>query len=182
MVMEFDSENIGTKKFSIEKKGYNQEEVSKYLEELAEEFNIKISKINELTQQIEELNFNLVEYQNIERKLRDSVLYFNESEQTRLQKSKEDAANIILEAEEQSKKIMQEAEEEAKSTRDTLLFLNEQKEIFTARLKIIIDSQEGMLLDLKNNNSAELQKSMAEAAAFRAQTELNVDKILEKLL
>ncbi|MCW8848684.1 MAG: DivIVA domain-containing protein [Melioribacteraceae bacterium] len=180
--MEFDSENIRTKKFSIEKKGFNQEEVSKYLEELAEEFNTQISKISDLTQRIEELNFSLVEYQNIEKQLRDSVIYFNESEQTRLQKSKDDAEKIIGEAEEKSKQIMQEAEEEAKSTRDTLLFLNEQKEIFTARLKIIIDSQEGMLLDLKNNNSAELQKSMAEAAAFRAQTELNIEKILEKLL
>lgn len=180
--MEFDSENIISKKFSIEKKGFNQEEVSKYLEELAEEFNTKISKINELTQRIEELNFSVAEYQSIERELRDSVIFFNESEQDRLQKSKDDASKILHEADEQSKVIIQQAEEEAKSTRDTLLFLNEQKEIFTARLKIIIDSQEGMLLDLQNNNSSELQKSMAEAAAFRAKTELNVDKILEKLL
>ena len=180
--MNFDSENIKNKKFSIEKKGFNQEEVSKYLEELAEEFSTQISKINNLSQRIEDLNFSLVEYQNIEKQLRDSVIYFNESEQTRLKKSKEEATNIVYKAEEQGKIIIQQAEEEAKSTRDTLLFLNEQKEIFTARLKIIIDSQEGMLLDLKNNNSAELQKSMAEAAAFRSQTELNVDKILEKLL
>lgn len=180
--MEFDSKNISSKKFSIVKKGFNQEEISKYLEELAEEFDAKISKIDELNQRVEELNFSLAEYQNIEKKLRDSVLFFNESEQKILQKTKEDSQKIISDAEAQSNKIIQQAEEEAKSTRDTLLFLNEQKEIFTARLKIIIDSQEGMLLDLRNNNSAELQKSMAEAAAFRAQTELNVDKILEKLL
>ena len=158
--MEFDSENIRSKKFSIAKKGFSQEEISKFLE----------------------LNFSLVDYQNIERELRDSVLFFNESEQIRLQKTKEDSQKIISDAEEKSASIISRAEEEAKATRDTLLFLKEQKEIFTARLKIIIDSQEGMLLDLKKNNSSELRKSMAEAAAFRAQTEFNVEKILEKLL
>ena len=180
--MEFDSENIRSKKFSIAKKGFSQEEISKFLEELAEEFDAKISKIDKLNQRVEELNFSLVDYQNIERELRDSVLFFNESEQIRLQKTKEDSQKIISDAEEKSASIISRAEEEAKATRDTLLFLKEQKEIFTARLKIIIDSQEGMLLDLKKNNSSELRKSMAEAAAFRAQTEFNVEKILEKLL
>ena len=180
--MEFDSEKIRSKKFSITKKGFSQEEISKFLEELAEEFDAKISKIDKLNQRVEELNFSLVDYQNIERELRDSVLFFNESEQIRLQKTKEDSQKIISDAEEKSASIISRAEEEAKATRDTLLFLKEQKEIFTARLKIIIDSQEGMLLDLKKNNSSELRKSMAEAAAFRAQTEFNVEKILEKLL
>ena len=180
--MEFDSENIRAKKFSIVKKGFNQAEVSQYLEDLADAFNEQIGEINELNLKIEELNYSLVEYQKIDEELRDSVLFFNESEKLRLQKDKQDAREIIIDAEEKSKTIIQNAEDEAKSTRDTLLFLNEQKEIFTARLKIIIDSQEGMLLDLRNNNSGELQKTMAEAAAFRTNTEINIDKILEKLL
>ena len=182
MSMEIDSENIITKKFNTERKGFSQTEVIKFLEELAEELNLKISKINELEQHIDELNLTLQDYRNIEKELRDSLLFLTESEKTKLLKTKEEAEAIIKQAETKSEKIIAEAEVEAQSTRDTLLFLKEQKEIFTARLKIIIDSQEGMLLDLKKNNSAELQKSMAEAAAYRANTEINIDKILEKLL
>ena len=64
-----------------------------------------------------------------------------------------------------------------------MIFLKEQHEILLTRLKIIIDSQEGMLEDFaKGNDAAHLQKSMAEAAAYKTKTEINIDTILEKLL
>lgn len=180
--MEIDPENIRAKNFSKDRNGFSKTEVLKYLDELADQFNLKLSKISELEQRIDDLSLSLQEYKNIEKELRDSLLFFTESEKSKLLRIKDEADAIINDAEDRSEKIIADAEVEAQSTRDTLLFLKEQKEIFTTRLKIIIDNQEGMLSDLRVNNSAELQKSMAEAAAFRANTEINIEKILEKLL
>lgn len=180
--MEIDPENIRSKNFEKDRKGFNQTEVLKYLDELAGQFDLKLSKISELEQRIDEMSLSLQEYKNIEKELRDSLLFLTAAEKSKLLKIKIEADAIINDAQDKSEKIIADAEMEAQSTRDTLLFLKEQKEIFTARLKIIIDNQEGMLSDLKKNNSAELQKSMAEAAAFRTNTEINIEKILEKLL
>jgi len=65
--------------------------------------------------------------------------------------------SIIAPAFNESKTIIDNAEEEFKSTRDTLLFLKEQKDILLIRLKTMIDNQDGMLEDfLKDNFSEDL--------------------------
>jgi hypothetical protein len=61
--------------------------------------------------------------------------------------------------------------------------LKEQKDILLIRLKAIIDNQDGMLEDfMKDDFSEDLQKTIAEAAAFKSKAEINIDSILERLL
>lgn len=181
--MEINRENIGSKEFNLEKKGYNKEEVKLFLTQLVDEIESVSLKNSYLENEVNELNSKIEEYLKIEKELRDAVLFFKESEKEALLRVEEKASKIIKQAEEKSVEIIINAENEAKSTRDTLIFLKEQGEIFIARLKIIIDSQEGMLNDLRaGSNSDALQKTMAEAAAFKANSELKIDAILEKLL
>jgi cell division initiation protein len=176
-------ENIDSKEFGIQKKGYNINEVKEFLTDIAVEFEDYNRKILELENTIEELSQSLSDYKNIDKDLRNTLIFLKESERDTLIKTQDQVESMIKEAENKSQEIITVAEKDAKSTRDTLLFLKEQQEIFLKRLKIIIDNQEGMLQDFtKGDNSAELQKNMAEAAAFKAQAEINIDSILEKLL
>lgn len=181
--MEINLQNIKTKKFTEERKGYKKDEVSSYLSVLADEFEKNIEKINILEDQVNELNVNLEEYRKIDEELRNTLISLNEPLNNSIVKAKDKAFVIIEEAEKKGEEIIYNVEEEAKSTRDTLLFLKEQQEIFVARLKIMIDSQEGMLNEFNDgNDTASLKKTMAEAAAFKQNVELNIDAILEKLL
>jgi len=181
--MSSDIENTERHEFSIAKKGYNKEEVSKYIAELLSELQDCTNKVTELEFEVDELKTHLEEYQKIDRDLRNTMIFLKESERDTIIKTQDQIDLMIKEAEEKKDDIIFKAEEEAKSTRDTLLFLKEQKEILVTRLKIIIDSQEGMLRDLsKGENTLELQKTLAEAAAFKVQAELNIESILEKLL
>ncbi|MCB0730416.1 MAG: DivIVA domain-containing protein [Ignavibacteriae bacterium] len=175
--------NIGLKEFTTEKNGYSQTEVKNYIKVLEEKFTQQEKIQAELKSQLEEIEKEISEYKSIEKELRESVSFFKDLEKETIRKTKDKISAMIQEAEDKSQNIIDLAEEEAKSTRDTLLFLKEQREILLVRLKIIIDSQEGMLNDfISGKVSDELQKSLAEVAAFKAQNEIKIDSILEKLL
>ena len=181
--MSEETENIESKNFSLEKKGYNKTEVDNFIKSLEENYTNLNDKIILIEKELAETKRKLDEYQQIDGQIKDTLIYLKESERSAIDKTREEVSKILSDAEKRGSKLIEEAEVEAKSTRNTLLFLKEQHEILIARLKIIIDSQEGMLVDFnKGNNSAHLQKSMAEAAAYKTQTELNIDSILEKLL
>ncbi len=183
LTMEHELENIISQEFKLERKGFNKTEVKEYLVKLAWILEENSSKITELENEVADLKTIVIDYQKIEKELKNSLVFLNESERDTLIKTKDQVSTMIKEAEISSAEIINNAENEAKSTRDTLLFLKEQKEIFITRLRIIIESQEGMLNDFRNGiNSAELNKTMAEGAAFKTQTEMNIDTILEKLL
>jgi cell division initiation protein len=181
--MEFDFKNIDTNEFSLERKGYKKSEVKDFLLKLAERFGESSTRILNQENEIEDLKTRIEDYEKIEKDLRDALVFLKESERDTLIKTQDQVSTLIKEAEARSEEIVYKAEEEAKSTRDTLIFLKEQREIFVTRLRIIIDNQEGMLNDLKKgDNSAQLHKTMAEAAAFKSDAEMNIDTILEKLL
>lgn len=181
--MELNKQNIKSKEFTEQRNGYIKEEVKLYLSELANEFEINNNKIINLEKEVGEQKNKLDEYHKIETELRNTLLAFNEPEKKSIIKAKKKAIEMIDKAEKKAEFIVYNAEEKAKSARDSLLFLNEQHEILLARLKIIIDSQEGILNEFRDgNNSASLKKTLAEAAAFNFKAELNIDSIMEKLL
>ncbi len=181
--MNFDSANIVEQNFSEAKKGFNKEEVELFLSKLKNDFEEFEEKIFNLENEIKLLADKLGEYEKIETDLRDTLISLKLSDREVLKKAKEEADQITKEAEQKSKTMIENSEEEAKSTRDTLLFLKEQRDILLIRLKTIIDNQDGMLADfMKDNFSEDLQKSIAEAAAFKSKAEINIDSILEKLL
>jgi DivIVA domain-containing protein len=181
--MNFNSTNIVEQNFSETKKGFNKEEVDLFLNKIKDDFEEFEEKIFNLENEMQLLADKIGEYEKIETDLRDTLISLKLSDREILKKAKEEADQIIEEAEQKSITIIDNAEEEFKSTRDTLLFLKEQKDILLIRLKTMIDNQDGMLEDfLKDNFSEDLQKSMAEAAAFKSKAEINIDSILEKLL
>lgn len=181
--MNFNSTNIVEQNFSEAKKGFNKEEVDLFLTKIKDDFEEFEEKIFNLENEMQLLTDKIGEYEKIETDLRDTLISLKLSDREILKKAKEEADQIIEEAEQKSKTIIDNAKEEFKSTRDTLLFLKEQKDILLIRLKTMIDNQDGMLEDsLKDNFSEDLKKSMAEAAAFKSKAEINIDSILEKLL
>lgn len=181
--MEEKQENTEPKEFTIERKGYSKEEVDNFISDMNNKLETSEYKVFNLEKDVSELNIIIEDYKKIEKDLRDALVLLKESERDTLVRTTDEVSIMMKNAESKSEEIINKAENDAKSTRDTLLFLKEQQEIFVTRLKIIIDSQEGMLNDFRaGDNSVELRKTMAEAAAFKAKSEMNIDAILEKLL
>ncbi len=176
-------EEIKNKNFSITKKGYNKEEVQNFLADLTKELEKKQKAISNLEEKLEGVQSKLNGYYKIDKKLRNALLLLSEPAKDAILKAKEQVNFMIKEAESKSDEIILSAENEAKSTRDTLLFLKEQQEILIARLKIIIESQEGLLNDLaEGNEDSNLSKSVIEKAYLNEKAEIKIEKILEKLI
>ena len=181
--MNFNSANILDQTFSEAKKGFNKEEVDNFLKKLKDDFEEYEEKIFNLENEIKLLADKIGEYEKIETDLRDTLISQKLTDREILSKAKDEAGQLLEEAEQQSKSIIDNAELEAKKTRDTMLFLKEQKDILLIRLKSIIDNQDGMLEDFRKDDFSEnLQKTIAEAAAFKSKAEINIDSILERLL
>lgn len=169
-------EEVKSKQFSTAKRGYSPQEVDNFILELANELEEKQNRINTL-------NTKLKDYYKIDKKLRDTLLLLNEPVKDSLIKAKEQAGFIIKEATAKSEELILSAENEAKSTRDTLLFLKEQKELLITRLKIIIEAQEGLLNDfLEGIDNYEFSRSVLEKKYSDESPEIKIEKILEKLI
>lgn len=181
--MNYNSANILDQNFTEAKKGFNKEEIDHFLKKLKDDFEEFEEKIFNLENEIKLLADKIGEYEKIETDLRDTLISLKLTDREILSKAKDEAGKLLEEAEQQSKTIIDNAEIEAKKTRDTLLFLKEQKDILLIRLKSIIDNQDGMLEDFRKDDFSEnLQKTIAEAAAFKSKAEINIDSILERLL
>lgn len=181
--MELNPKNIAEKEFELEEEGYSKTQVTKFLNSLSQEFDNLTTESSILKQDFSGLKEKLEEYKTKEKELREKITSAKEKEQNASAETQKKALNILKEAENKAQEIINRAEEEAKSTRDTLLFLKEQREIMLVRLKVIINNQERILSDLeKEDTSEELKKAMLEAAAFNTESEINIEKIMEKLL
>lgn len=181
--MNFNSVNILEQNFNEEKKGFSKEEINFFITKLKDDYEEFEEKIFNLENKIKLLADKISEYEKIETDLRDILISLKLSDKELLNNAKNEAEHLIKEAEKKRKAIIENAEEEAKSTRDILLFLKEQRDILFIRLKTIINNQDGMLEDFgKDDFSESLQKSIAEAAAFKSKAEINIDSILERLL
>ncbi len=181
--MNYNSANILDQNFTETKKGFNKEEIDNFLKKLKDDFEEFEEKIFNLENEIKLMADKIGEYEKIETDLRDTLISLKLTDREILSKAKDEAGKLLEESEQQSKTIIDNAEIEAKKTRDTLLFLKEQKDILLIRLKSIIDNQDGMLEDFRKDDFSEnLQKTIAEAAAFKSKAEINIDSILERLL
>ena len=97
--------NNESKNFSIEKKGYNKSEVDAHLRSLEESFKEFEDNIQDLEKELEETKHKLNEYQQIDSKIRDTLIYLRESERNTIDKTRQEVSEIIKEAEIKSKRM-----------------------------------------------------------------------------
>ncbi|PID59500.1 MAG: hypothetical protein CR986_05550 [Ignavibacteriae bacterium] len=181
--MRMNPQNIAKKVFESETNGYSKKEVTKFLEELSQEFENLSVKNSVLKKDVTDLRVKIKEYKKNEKNLSDELTSIKKDEGNTFTKTQDKALKILEEAEKKSQEIINKAEAEAQITRDTLLFLKEQREIMLVRLKVIINNQERILSDFeKETNPEELNKTMLEAAAHKTESEIDIEKIMEKLL
>lgn len=175
--------NIKSKTFSKSKRGFDENEVLKFLNEISETVSALENEVSQKNDELQVAIEKIDEYQKIEQKMRDSLISLSEPANEAALKAKEQAKNIIEEAQSKSDDIIIKAEEEAKSLRDTLLFLREQQELFFTRIKIMIETQESILEQLSGGIEVKsVELAIKEGTEFVSNAELKIDKILEKLL
>ncbi|KAA3598330.1 MAG: DivIVA domain-containing protein [Calditrichaeota bacterium] len=134
---------LDIKKQTFQKKvrGFDTQEVTFFLDEVADSYEELLTERNQLSDKIIELETNLKRYSEVEQTLKDTLITAQESSTRSIENSQQKAVLIIREAELKANKILQEAEQQEAKIQERIYSLINEKRNFAAKLKHLASSQ-----------------------------------------
>jgi cell division initiation protein len=177
--MKYSPLDIKNQEFNKSVRGYNTDEVQIYLESLSD-FLEEMSNENEKLQvELVETKKQLDEYKKIERELQSTLLNAQESSSKSVQTTKKQTELLLKESELKAAQIVEKAKEEANFIRNSVLNLKEERILFIAKLKAMVESQKKIL---KMNTGGDTSDSKENDNKDKPQSGIDVDDILDKIL
>lgn len=172
--------NIKNQEFTKSFRGYNTEEIDSYLDQLSYECEKLVTKNKKLETGLAEANAELeatkikVEELQIEREqLKSDAVAVIEA-------TKAESAVVLKDAQSKAEQLVENAKQDADRIRRAVINLREEKHLLIARLKAIIETQNEVLENRTGSKS--LQTVETEEKKSAAETNINVEDIVEKLL
>lgn len=134
---------LDIKKQTFQKKvrGFDTQEVTFFLDEVADSYEELLQEKNQLSDKVIELETNLKRYSEVEQTLKDTLITAQESSTRSIENSQKKAELIIREAELKANKILQEAEQQEAKIQERIYSLINEKRNFAAKLKHLASSQ-----------------------------------------
>lgn len=149
MITPLDIEN---KRFGKQKLGgYNVNEVDDFLDELTLEYGKLYKENAELKTQREELDSNVGKYKNIENTLQNTLVMAQKTADEITQVAKQQAEQIIKDAEYQAKTSVDELNAQIFSKQKELDDLKKQFDVYKAKMESLLISQLEILKDIKED-------------------------------
>lgn len=146
MITPLDIEN---KKFSKQMmNGYNVEEVDEFLDELTADYEKAYKQSTELKNKVEELEHSLVHYKTIEDTLQNTLLMAQSTAEEVREVAKQQAEQIIKEAEGNARKTVDDLGQEILMKRKELEDIKKQFDVYKAKMESLLISQLELLKDL----------------------------------
>jgi cell division initiation protein len=187
--MKFTPYSIKNQEFNRAVRGYDKEEVETFLEKLSDEFERLINENENYSDEIEELKEEITEFKRIEKNLRETMLKANESSAKALDSTRKQTALMIKEAELKAVQIVDKAKEEANFIKNAVMKLKEEKQLFYAKLRAMVDTQSELLafnVEKVHNQPDSIKQidieETKEKEIIKPKESINVNDILEKLL
>lgn len=132
--------DIHHKEFHRAIRGYNEEEVDKFLDEVAEEFERVFKESIELKEQLEKVKQELDGYLGMEKTLQNTLLTAQKSAEDVTVHAKKEAELIMRDAELKAKEVVQEAYDLKRKYEATLSHLKQAEEDFRNKFKSMLES------------------------------------------
>lgn len=149
MITPLDIEN---KRFGKQKLGgYNVNEVDDFLDELTLEYGKLYKENAELKSQREELDSNVGKYKNIENTLQNTLVMAQKTADEITQVAKQQAEQIIKDAEYQAKTSVDELNTQIFSKQKELDDLKKQFDVYKAKMESLLISQLEILKDIRED-------------------------------
>ena len=146
MITPLDIEN---KKFSKQMmNGYSVEEVDDFLDDLTLDYSKAYKESTELKAKIEELTKSIEQYKNIEQTLQETLLMAQTTAEDVKKVAKQQAEQIINEAQETSKQKMAELDNQILTKEKELEDIKKQFDIYKAKMEALLISQLELLKDI----------------------------------
>nr|WP_153735967.1 DivIVA domain-containing protein [Aquibacillus halophilus] len=140
--------DIHNKEFTRGFRGYDEDEVNEFLDQIIKDYELVIREKKELKEKVEQLNEKLGHFTNIEETLNKSILIAQETAEEVKGNAKKESKLIIKESEKNADRIINEALHKSRRISIEVEELKKQAKVFRTRLKMLVEAQ----LDLIEND------------------------------
>ncbi len=154
--------DIHNKEFSRGFRGYDEDEVNEFLDQVIKDYEILIREKKELESKLNELDEKLGHFSNIEETLNKSILIAQQTAEEVKESANKEAKLIIKEAEKNADRIINEALSKSRKLKIELDDLRKQSKVFRTRFKLLVEAQLDMI---DNDDWDQLLGTVNDAAA-----------------
>jgi cell division initiation protein len=137
--------DIHNKEFTRSFRGYDEDEVNEFLDQVIKDYEIVIREKKELKEKIEQMNERLSHFTNIEETLNKSILIAQETAEELRGNASKESKLIIKEAEKNADRIINEALSKSRKISIEVEELKKQAKVFRTRLKMLVEAQLDMI-------------------------------------
>lgn len=160
--------DIHNKEFSKGFRGYDEDEVNEFLDQLIKDYEMLIREKKNLEDKVASLNERLSHFSSIEETLNKSIVVAQEAAEEVKGNAQKEAKLIIREAEKNADRIVNEALSKARKIALEIEELKKQSKVFRTRFKMLIEAQ----LDLIDSDDWEkLMEFEVDAKEFELEEE-----------
>ncbi|MGY3713992.1 DivIVA domain-containing protein [Sutcliffiella cohnii] len=137
--------DIHNKEFSKAFRGYDEDEVNEFLDQVIKDYEMIIREKKELEEKTKELNERLSHFSSIEQTLNKSILVAQETAEDVKSNAQKEAKLIIKEAEKNADRIINEALIKSRKIQTEIDELKKQSKVFRNRFRMLIEAQLEMI-------------------------------------
>lgn len=137
--------DIHNKEFSKGFRGYDEDEVNEFLDQVIKDYEIIIREKKELEERLSDLNERVGHFNTIEETLNKSIVVAQEAGEEVKRNAQKEAKLIIREAEKNADRIVNESLSKARKIALDIEDLKKQSKVFRNRFKMLIEAQLDML-------------------------------------
>lgn len=160
--------DIHNKEFSKGFRGYDEDEVNEFLDQVIKDYELIIREKKELEDKLHSLDERLGHFTTIEETLHKSIVVAQEAAEEVRGNAQKEAKLIIREAEKNADRIVNEALSKARKIALEIEELKKQSKVFRTRFKMLIEAQLDLL---RNDDWDNLMEFNIDA------TELNIEEV-----
>jgi len=159
--------DIHNKEFSRRLRGYDEDEVNEFLDQVIKDYEALIRENKDLQSQVQALTEKLNHFASIEDTLSKTIIVAQETADEVKSNAKKEAQLIIREAEKNADRIINEALAKSRKIALEVEELKKQAAIYRTRFKALIEAQLEML-NAENWDSLETSSLVSQAASAGA--------------
>jgi cell division initiation protein len=141
--------DIHNKEFSRSFRGYNEDEVNEFLDQIIKDYEAQIRENKELQNQIQSIQERLSHFSNIEETLSKTIIVAQEAADELKSNSKKEAQLTLREAEKNADRIINEALTRSRKIAMEIDELKKQATVYRTRFRTLLEAQ----LEILNNES-----------------------------
>ncbi|HLR40592.1 MAG TPA: DivIVA domain-containing protein [Virgibacillus sp.] len=137
--------DIHNKEFKRSLRGYDEDEVNEFLDQVIKDYELAIRETKELKEKVSQLDEKLGHFTNIEETLNKSILVAQETAEEVRGNATKESKLIIKEAEKNADRIINEALSKSRRISMDVEELKKQAKVFRTRLRMLVEAQLDMI-------------------------------------